>query len=560
MPTLPLPIDRPALDPIAVLIPVYRDQGGLDITLASLTVPPGSWVVVVDDASPAPVVLPPNLPYPVTLIRQTQNTGITGALNTGLLAILESDAVYVARIDAGDTARPERLDRQREYLRQHPRTAVVGSWLMAGAAGNTQRYLIRYPETPAEVRRELHLRNCIAHPAAMIRTDVFRELGLYADGFPAAEDYELFFRVAQRYDLANIPEPLTSYHFSVSGISSQRRRRQIGSTLAVQRRYFRRTDFRSYLGLVRTVGHYLLPYRALVGIKTKFWRATPAPTSTPAPNAPRLAPSVPGSTPLISIVLPTYNRASLLEAVVTNIQRQTLTDWELIVVDDGSPDETWDVLQRIAEREPRVRPIRHSHNQRLPAALNTGFREAKGQFLTWTSDDNAYDADALETLWQSLVDQPEAGLVYAGYRVVDTAGLPCKVVRARPPQQLVVRNVVGACFMYRRAVWEVVGSYAEDLFLSEDYDYWLRTAAHFGLAPVNRELYAYTLTPGSLRERRVEVMEATVRALERNLAAVPFAVGPYRRLAALNLFRLEFRLGRWPNAVRRLLSVLGGTL
>lgn len=551
--TTPLPHD-----PIAVLIPVFRDQEGLETTLASLVVPLGSWVVVVDDASPEPVTIPEGLPYPVQLIRQPQNTGITGALNTGLQAILETDAAYVARIDAGDTARSDRLERQRALLRAQPRTAVVGSWIAAGPTGSTRHYWVRYPEAPEAIRRELHLRNCIAHPSAMIRASVFREVGLYAEGYPAAEDYELFFRIAGRYDLANIPEPLTRYHFSPGGISSQRRRKQIASTLAVQRKYFRPTEVRAYLGLLRTMGHYLLPYRALVGLKTRLWRSRGDGDREDALTV--MAPASAGRSggPLVSIVLPTYNRADLLEDVVANIQRQTLTDWELILVDDGSTDHTAQVLERIAAAEPRVRPVRHAHNQRLPAALNTGFREARGRFLTWTSDDNAYDPDALETLWQHLERNPDAGLAYAGYRVMDPDGTLRKVVDARPPQQLVVRNVVGACFLYRREVLDAVGPYAEDLFLSEDYDYWLRTAAHFGLVPVNRPLYSYTLTPGSLRERRREVMDATVRALERNLAAVPYAVGPYRRLASLNLFRLEARLGRWPRAWQRLAAAVTG--
>ena len=87
---------------------------------------------------------------------------------------------------------------------------------------------------------------------------------------------------------------------------------------------------------------------------------------------------------LVSIILPTYKRAQRLPAALESCLSQTHQNIELVVVDDGSPDNTGEVVQEFAKRDSRVRYVRQD-NAKLPAALNTGHHAAKGQFLTCSS-------------------------------------------------------------------------------------------------------------------------------------------------------------------------------
>ena len=103
--------------------------------------------------------------------------------------------------------------------------------------------------------------------------------------------------------------------------------------------------------------------------------------------------------PLVSIVLPVYNGEKYLRESLDSILAQTMEDWELIAVDDCSKDATPQILADYAASDSRIRVMRNAENQRLPRSLNIGFAEARGEFLTWTSDDNAYAPEALhETL------------------------------------------------------------------------------------------------------------------------------------------------------------------
>lgn len=116
---------------VAVLLPVYNDQHGLDRSLDSLRHDGAAFdVVVVDDGSEPPVRVPGDgrdLPFAVTLLRLPQNRGITGALNAGLACIEAAGHAYVARLDAGDLSLPGRLAAQTAFLDRHPEHAVVGT-------------------------------------------------------------------------------------------------------------------------------------------------------------------------------------------------------------------------------------------------------------------------------------------------------------------------------------------------------------------------------------------------------------------------------------------------
>ncbi len=195
--------------------------------------------------------------------------------------------------------------------------------------------------------------------------------------------------------------------------------------------------------------------------------------------------------PLVSIVLPTYNGARYLREAIESCLAQTYGNWELIVVDDCSQDATPHIIAEYMEPDPRIRSIRHESNKKLPRALNTGHAAARGEYLTWTSDDNRLLPSAIEELTGYLEQHPEIGLVYADAQLIDEAGCRVREYPSHPASNLAYMNAVGPCFLYRRAVYQTVGSYNPGLFLAEDYDYWLRIYRRFEIARLPRTLYEY---------------------------------------------------------------------
>ncbi len=216
--------------------------------------------------------------------------------------------------------------------------------------------------------------------------------------------------------------------------------------------------------------------------------------------------------PLVSVVLPTFNRAHLIEAAVRNVLAQDHPNLELIVVNDGSTDATAELLGRL-EREladPRLHVIT-KENGRLPRALNSGFEQARGEYLTWTSDDNAYRPGAISALVQKLELDPEAVLVFADVQIIGADGKPGAVRQTGPVEDLTSRNVVGGCFLYRREAARKVGPYDPSMELAEDYDYWVRLARIGKLVRLPGVLYEVGTGPDTLSSRRILEMLATGR-------------------------------------------------
>lgn len=267
---------------------------------------------------------------------------------------------------------------------------------------------------------------------------------------------------------------------------------------------------------------------------------------------------------LVSIVLPTYKRAHLLAQAIRSVLGQTHANLELIVVDDNSPDDTAAVVQSFDD--PRIRYVKNDPNLKLPRALNRGFAMARGDYLTWTSDDNLMAPTAIEKMVGALAGG-DCDFVYADYWMFseqDADGRPVDPQHDLLPDtlQLDKGNHIGACFLYTRALYEAVGDYDPELFLVEDYDYFLRAARQFRFCHIAEPLYYFRRDDATLycsRFPEVKASDVLVRfkngAIDATDAAAMLTglllqhparltdAGLRRALAIRE--RLSYRLGTW---------------
>lgn len=196
--------------------------------------------------------------------------------------------------------------------------------------------------------------------------------------------------------------------------------------------------------------------------------------------------------PVISIVLPVYNGERYLEQSIKSCVDQTFKDWELLIIDDCSSDRSVEIAQKYAACDERIHYYRNEKNLKLPRSLNRGFSLTKGEYLTWTSDDNYFRPQALEKMLKAL-EMRHADLVFSAYTVIDGNDkfIEQRKESGNPKHLIWHHNVVGACFMYSRKVYEKVGEYDPNLFLGEDYDYWLRIVPRFRSVYIDEDLYVY---------------------------------------------------------------------
>ncbi len=223
---------------------------------------------------------------------------------------------------------------------------------------------------------------------------------------------------------------------------------------------------------------------------------------------------------LVSVVLPVYNGEKYLHEAIRSVLCQTYENWELIVVDDGSEDESLAIAEGYAEKDSRIRVVTQE-NQKLPRALNRGFSLAKGEFYTWISGDNRYLPAFLETMVDELKKHPRADMVFGNQYLIDEqgeritnhgwfefpvgSGAVC-FPPATPLLNRVANNTIGAAFLYRAGCERVLGGYSPNLFLLEDYDYFMRMNSLFRIRHRKGEpLYEYRFHEDSLTARDKEL-------------------------------------------------------
>ena len=206
-----------------------------------------------------------------------------------------------------------------------------------------------------------------------------------------------------------------------------------------------------------------------------------------ASGAPNLA-SMSRSLPRVSVVLNTYNRAALVGRAVRSVLSQSGVDLELVVVDDGSTDETAAVLADIADA--RLRCVWQS-NRGLSASRNAGAREARGEWLIFLDDDDSLCEGALAALLAPTTD-PSCQVVIGGVRIVDEYGL---VLQQQVPKSL--SDALAGTFLIRRTLFDEAGGYLEGMPCSHQTELFLRVRHVLGDGTAS-----YVATPVVEVERR----------------------------------------------------------
>lgn len=257
---------------LAILIPTYNDAPGLQISLDSLLAAPcpvPRITLVVDDGSDPPLILD-EVRYRalgIELLRLIPNQGIEAALNRGVEAAIQRGITHLARLDAGDTIAPDRLSRQLALFEQNDELGIVGSSARYVDTAGKLLFVFRAAEDDAVIRRRMHINSCLVHPSVMIRMSVLEQVGPYSTAYPAAEDYDLFFRILAVTQARCIPEPLVTKLLSKNGISSRRRRVQLHSRLRIQCKNFCWHHIEAYLGVLISLVLLVLPEMPVMMLK-----------------------------------------------------------------------------------------------------------------------------------------------------------------------------------------------------------------------------------------------------------------------------------------------------
>lgn len=213
-----------------------------------------------------------------------------------------------------------------------------------------------------------------------------------------------------------------------------------------------------------------------------------------------------------------YNRAQYVGEAVQSVLRQTDADWELIVWDDGSTDDSGSVVETIAGGDERVRLTRAAHRGGT-ASLIAAFASARGDYLGWLDSDDRLDRRALEETARFLDRFPEVGLVYTQHRLIDAEGKLLGLGRrGQIPysrDQLLLDFITFHFRLMRRSVYEQVGGIDASYERAQDYDLCLRLSESTEVRQIKKPLYDYRIHTGSVsQQQQLLQIDSSRRAIE----------------------------------------------
>jgi hypothetical protein len=200
--------------------------------------------------------------------------------------------------------------------------------------------------------------------------------------------------------------------------------------------------------------------------------------------------------PQVSVIMPVYNGGAQLGRAIDSILQQTFDDFELVIVDDGSTDDTPTVLRRMSSADQRVRIICGRHAG-LVAALNEGCANARGTYLARMDADDVAMPDRLGAQVRQMAANPRLGVLGGAVTVVDASDRVLYQMRYPTRDSAIRKTLPTDCpfahpaVMMRRSVFERTGGYRPAFVHAEDYDLWLRIAEHCEMANLDRSVLRY---------------------------------------------------------------------
>lgn len=229
--------------------------------------------------------------------------------------------------------------------------------------------------------------------------------------------------------------------------------------------------------------------------------------------------------PIISVVVPVYNGATTVKETIESVLQQTYQNFEIIVINDGSQDDTLAIVNSIQDH--RIKVFSYP-NAGLSASRNRGFARACGEFIAFLDADDLWIKDKLEAQLTALQQNPNAAVAYSWTDHIDEQGQFLRPASYTSYQgniyaRLLVGNFLacGSNILIRTQVLHQVGGFDESLNSAEDWDMWLRLAACYEFVVVSRPQVLYRISPYSMSANISKMEAASLQVINRAYNQAP---------------------------------------
>jgi glycosyltransferase involved in cell wall biosynthesis len=257
--------------------------------------------------------------------------------------------------------------------------------------------------------------------------------------------------------------------------------------------------------------------------------------------------------PLVTVIIPAYNAARFLPATINSVQQQTYANWELLIINDGSTDDTVEVVKKYQEKNPCIQLINQC-NQGVSQARNLGIEKSQGQFIAFLDADDQWHPDKIQQHIKHFQFHPRLGVSFSQVEILNQAGEPTGQVSSSrlhhlKPEHLLSENptTTTSNWVVRREVFAQVGGFAPDMSYSEDLEWLLRVMCTgvWEIEGINQVLTRYRTSSGGLSSHLYRMEDGWNQLVQRAKIYAPQLVEDHFALAqALHLRYLARRAFR----------------
>ena len=445
----------------------------------------------------------------IRVIKNNKNIGLVESLNK---AITASKADILARMDTDDIADENRLEEQYNFMINHEEYSVVGTLANEFSKNSTTGVLGKPGEKTA---KSLAYGDSIIHPSVMMRKKDIQSVGGYKN-YKRAEDLSLWFELVMKgFRLFVIDRVLLNYRVNEEDYSKRKFKTRGGEIKArLHYYYLTKAPVLAYLVIVKSIISSILPTRIVAFFRRKI-------ILKPGRENKRF-----DKKPLVSVIIPVYNCAEYIGECIDSVAEQTYDNIEIIVVNDGSKDESENIIK---DKKRRYRNILYykQRNKGVSAARNLGIKKARGEYITFVDGDDLVGKYLVECLVNQItcihteciiVSKPTQKINEFKERVL---GYKKPVVKSISSSQALIKLLYpygidnGPCAKLYPTVLLKKNLFNIDLSIAEDLELNYRLIKSSKIIKVlNEKLYFYRPNPKSamnqeFNEKRLSGLTAT---------------------------------------------------
>lgn len=483
---------------VSVVVPTYNREKQIERAIRSVLKQTydNYEIIVVDDGSTDSTqeVVEQIADNRIHYIRLAHNHGACHARNVG---VQSSRSDYIAFLDSDDEWMSDKLELQmRKIMESSENTGLVYCRMSGESRDQEKRNICPSYDWPNDVPLEGDLfrvllwRNFIGTPTMLVRKSCLLSVGGFDETLRCLQDWELVLRIARKWYVGFVDKVLVEVHKTANSVSSDVKE-HFRSRCYMVSKYYREMD---EIKMLEDVKKDIIKNARVYNMQEEVqaWLGNE----------------------MVSIIIPTYNRAEVIGRAVASILRQTYDDFEIIIVDDGSVDNTQEIVEGI--NDDRIRYIRLEHNQGACHARNVGIQASKHRYIAFLDSDDEWLPDKLEFQMRKMMDASEnVGLVYCrmsrerddGRERIYTPPYECRkdLLEGNMFRFLLWRNVIGTpTILVRRECLEDVGGFKDSLPCLQDYELVLRIAKRWQIAFVDQVLLEVHKTANSISSKVAE--------------------------------------------------------